>query len=178
MTEKNRSRLRALDDTSKLLALVQLPGKLLDLAERQQKPRRAALLAQMAVAIEVLLMAPLRISNLANLDIELHLVRPNRASRNLHIVIPENEVKNGEPLEYPLPPESVVLIERYLARHRPALASPACTALFPGRSAAKSISTLRQQLIRTVYAHTGLKVHPHLFRQPRRVRGGTQAAGT
>src|SRR5437868_2068020 len=65
----------------------------------------------MAVAIELLLMAPVRMSNLTTLDIEKNLVRPGQG-KALHIVIGAEEVKNREPLEYPLPPESVDLLEQ------------------------------------------------------------------
>jgi hypothetical protein len=80
LTAKNRSRLRALDDPKMALALVQLPAKLMAWADRERRPLRAARLAQTAVAIEVLLMAPIRIGNLANLDLERHLIRPSRVA--------------------------------------------------------------------------------------------------
>ena len=74
-------------------------------------------------------------------------------------------MKNGEPLEYPLPPGSVALIERYLAQFRPALAPAGSTALFPGGSqGCKHGNTLREQIADAVFAHTGMRVNPHLFR--------------
>jgi len=76
----------------------------------------------MAVAIELLVMAPLRMRNLTTLDIEQNLVRPGQG-RALHIVIGGEEVKNGEPLDYPLPLESVDLLERYISEFRPHLTS-------------------------------------------------------
>jgi hypothetical protein len=48
--------------------------------------------AQMAVAIEILLMAPIRMRNLVNLDIERNLVRSVQGGA-LHIVIGAEEVK-------------------------------------------------------------------------------------
>ena len=115
------------------LALVRLPGRLVNIAERHRHPYRAAVLVQMAVAVEILLMTGLRINNLANLDIERHLVRPSRRKPDLHIVIAGEEVKNREPLEYPLPAESAALVQRYLEEFRPRLARDGSTALFPGR---------------------------------------------
>jgi integrase len=165
LTAKNRSRLRALDDPKTALALVQLPEKLMAMADRERRPLRAARRAQTAVAIEILLMAPIRVGNLSTLDIERHLIRPSRAANTLHIVIEGNEVKNSEPLEYPLPPGSVELIQRYLARFRPALAPAGSTALFPGGSnGSKHSNTLREQIGEAVFTHTGVRVHPHLFR--------------
>jgi integrase len=116
------------------------------------------------VAIEILLMAPIRITNLADLDLEQHLIRPSRTKGSLHIVIESDETKNREPLEYPLPPGSVELIERYLARFRPALA-PGSSAFFPGGSnGTKHGNTLREQIADAVFTHTGMRVNPHLFR--------------
>ena len=109
-------------------------------------------------------MAPVRMSNLTKLDIEQNLVRPGQG-RALHIVIGAEEVKNREPLEYPLPPESVDLLERYIREFRPHLTSAGNTALFPGIGGGpKNQAFFGTQISRTVRAHTGLRVHPHLFR--------------
>jgi integrase len=77
-------------------------------------------------------MAPVRMSNLVKLDIERNLCQAGQASEALHIVLGAEEVKNREPLEYPLPPESVDLLERYIRDFRPHLTSAGNTALFPG----------------------------------------------
>jgi integrase len=165
LTQKNRSRLRHLDDPQNVAALLHLPHILIDLAARNPRPYAGALQAQTAVAIEILLMAPLRIGNLARLDLERNLVRPGR-SNIVHVVIEPEDVKNREPLEYPLPPESVALIERYLSEFRPRFAPPGCcTALFPGRSGGtKSLNALRDQICKAVHRYTGMKINPHLFR--------------
>jgi integrase len=165
LTEKNRGRLRAFDSRDNLLALVRLPGRLVTIAERGAHPYQAAVLVQMAVAIEILLMTGMRINNLVNLDVDRHLVRPARHQPGLHIVIGGEEVKNGEPLEFPLPAESAGLIDRYLREFRPRLTRGGSTALFPGRGAApKALNVLRQQIIGVVFKYTGLRVNPHLFR--------------
>jgi integrase len=164
LTETNRTRLRPFDDYGNICALLRLPAELIRLAYRHRNPRRGAVLAQLAVAIEILLMAPIRMSNLVNIDIERNLVRPGRG-RALHIVMATEEVKNGEPLEYPLPPESIDLIERYIRKFRPHLVSAGNSALFPGIGAGpKNQDFFGTQISRTIRAHTGLRVHPHLFR--------------
>jgi integrase len=165
LTERNRVRLRAFDDRDNLLALVRLPGRLVHIAERHRHPYQAAVLVQMAVAVEILLMTGLRINNLTNLDIERHLVRPSRHKPDLHVVIAAEEVKNREPLDYPLPIESAALIQRYLEEFRPRLVRDGSTALFPGRGRTpKALNALRQQIIAVVFKYTGLRVNPHLFR--------------
>ncbi len=163
MTAKNRERLRPLDDPAMQLALVRLPQELMRRAESGKlRPQRAALQAQIAVAIEILLMAPMRMRNLIGLDLDRHLVRPALTRGVLHIVIPREEVKNSEELDYPLPEESASLIGRYLEKHRPLLASAENRALFPGPGGgAKSEHTLSSQItleitrnIQTAHART------------------------
>jgi integrase len=168
LTERNRKRLRTFDDGGgSARALLRLPQRLFELADRLPAERRpqAALLVQSAVAIELLLMAPLRIGNLAMLDRDQHLVRPGRARSTLHLVIEGRDVKNGENLEYPLPAQTVALVERYLAEFHPALAPSGSTALFPGRRAPlKGSQALGKQISATIFRHTGLRINPHLFR--------------
>jgi integrase len=165
LTEKNRGRLRQFDDPENVAALLGLPHKLIGIASRKRNVRAGALLAQIAVAIEILIMAPIRLDNLRCLDIEQNLVRPHRRSKELHVVFPATDVKNREPLDYPLPVPSVALIERYLLEFRPHLASPSCIALFPGRwGKPKRANTLRGQICQIIRSHTGLEMNPHLFR--------------
>ena len=164
LTETNRNRLRSFDDRGNVASLLKLPGELMEQARRHPNARRGAVRAQMAVAIEILLMAPIRVSNLVDLDIERNLVRPGQG-KALHIVIAAEEVKNREPLEYPLPPESIDLIERYIREFRPHLASPETRFLFPGvEGGSKNQASFGTQISRTIRAQTGLRIHPHLFR--------------
>lgn len=165
LTEKNRNLLRQFDDPDNVTALLDLPQKLIGIAERKRNPRAVALLVQLAVAIEILTMAPIRLGNLCGLDLEQNLVRPRRRSKELHIILPAEQVKNREALEYPLPLPSVELIERFVKEFRPRLASPNCTALFPGRSgSAKKPVTLGPQISQTIRSCTGLMMNPHSFR--------------
>jgi integrase len=164
LTETNRTRLRPFDDRGNVAGLLKLPDELMRQARRHRNLQRGAVRAQMAVAIEILLMAPIRMSNLVKLDTERNLIRPGQG-RALHIVIAAEEVKNREPLEYPLPSESVELLERYIREFRPHLTSKRNTALFPGiADGPKNQAFFGDQISRAVRAHTGLQVHPHLFR--------------
>ena len=73
-------------------------------------PRKdAALLVQNALAIALLIVAPMRVKNLANLHLERH-VTGTRAGSNgpVHLVIPAHEVKNEVDLRFPLPPDVVL----------------------------------------------------------------------
>jgi hypothetical protein len=59
LTDKNRALLRQFDDPANVAALLWLPQKLIGTAGRTRNRGAAALLAQIAVAIEILTMAPL-----------------------------------------------------------------------------------------------------------------------
>jgi hypothetical protein len=77
LTETSRTRLRAFDDDANILVLLRLPEELMRQARRHRNVQRGAVRAQLAVAVEILLMAPIRMSNLVKLDIE-QLVRPGQ----------------------------------------------------------------------------------------------------
>lgn len=161
LTAKNRDRLRPLQDPEATRALIGLPMTLLrDVETGRAKPHRHALLIQTAVAIEILLFAPIRIGNLAKLDIDRHIIW---VGKKLHIVIPAGEVKNKVDLEFELPDASATLMNLYLERYRTAPSEN--RALFPGRATCpKAVGTLRGQIQGVIHSYTGLTVNPHLFR--------------
>ena len=167
LTPKNRERLRPFDDLHHVGALLHLPGRLMRDAQRAKPDqRRGALDAQIAVAIEILQMCPLRISNLAFLNIERHLAfsRGGRAGL-VHIVIPGEEVKNGQPIESELPADATKLLVSYLDKFRPRLIEHTSPWLFPGRNGGpKHPRVLAKQISDTIRQRTGLDVNPHLFR--------------
>lgn len=134
------------------------------LALRERRSYKAALLAQTAVAIEILEMTLMRMRNLVGLDIERHLQRARR-NGSLHIVIEGDETKNYTAQEYPLPSVTAELLDRYLAEYRHILADPGNSALFPGKKGgAKHANTLADQIKSAVWTHVGLRWNPHLFR--------------
>jgi integrase len=120
------------------------------------------MLAQMAAAIALLQAAPIRLKNLTAIDVEKHLIgRGNR----LYLVIPEDEVKNGEPIDFELPAETRDVLAWYVREHRPLLISKATDALFPGRRGpAKASHLLAAQIARAMFKYAGLKFNVHLFR--------------
>ena len=164
MTETNRKRLRQFDDLENVRSLMILPEKLLAEANGVKTPTpAAALLVQTAVAIEILLMVPLRRRNLVQLDLNRHLVRINKGRTQLRI--PGAEVKNGADIEATLPDRSVRLIERYLEIYRPLLLTDASSFLFPGlTNRPKSCERLSLQISTTIKERCGLQMHLHLFR--------------
>ncbi len=165
MVERNRARLRPFDEPAAVRALLSLPQRLLVQAEAMPSGERAALTVQTALAVELLLVAPIRIKNLAGIDIETHLTRPGRSRNSVVLSFEREEVKNRQTLDYPLPETTVRLLERYLAEFRPLLAPTGSTALFPRRDGrSKGRAALGVRISQTIFKHTGLRMHPHLFR--------------
>ncbi|MCK5276263.1 MAG: hypothetical protein KAR37_16530, partial [Alphaproteobacteria bacterium] len=93
LTPKNRATLRLFEDERNKERLLMFPIDAMDQANRMSNraPVKAALLAQTALAVEILIMMPLRLNNLDNLHLDRHLDwRGNR----LFIIIPAINVKN------------------------------------------------------------------------------------
>ena len=167
MTEKNRGRLRPFDDPRNVGLILNLPKKTTDQARLNDSGiEKDALRVQWAVAVEILLMAPMRRKNLAGLHIDRHILRTRSSDGAVHLVIPGVEVKNGEPLDYCLPQETTELLDTYLRDFRPRLCTPDNPWLFPGQAPdkPKSEHTLSIQIKNYIQRETGLEVHVHLFR--------------
>ena len=166
LTPKNRDRLRQFDDPANVAALVGLPQRIAMQLSRRTNPSRAdALAMQKALAVELLLMVPMRIGNLASLDLERNILRTRGSRGVVHLNIPAEEVKNGFAIEAELPPETVRLLDVYLERYRPLLLAHPSSWLFPGKSdRPKSRHGLGTQISAFLRRECGLQVNPHLFR--------------
>ena len=133
LTKKNTAVIRTFKNPENRNRLKVLPGRLFDeaLAERDA-PIKAAVKAEIALAVQILLLAPMRVANLAALNLEKNVIRVGRIEPVYHLVIPPEEVKNEEPLEYPLPKEMNEMIGMYLGVFRPRLCRNPTPWLFPG----------------------------------------------
>lgn len=165
MTPANRTRLRPLLDEETKIRLLNLPERMrAEIVRRGAPTRSLALELQTAVAIEVLIMMPLRIKNLNHLKIGVDLLRGR--DKGWTIAIPEEDVKNGMPLEALLPAPTARLIDLYLEKYWPLLADPNTAWLFPGQDPRKPKcqDALRQQIQKSIWVRCGLRFNPHTFR--------------
>ena len=165
MTERNKARLRPLDDPKRVTDLLMLPVRLKQEVVAAGAPTLTlARKLQTAVAIELLIMVSPRIRNLASLKIGVHLItdRPGRMT----LAIPGQEVKNGQSLEAILTPQTVQLIDLYIRKYRPLLAQAGSPFLFPGQAAevSKTCEGMRAPIVRCIRQRCGLDFRPHTFR--------------
>ena len=166
LTPENRRRLTQFDDARNVIKLLALPDRLVAGAAALGDEQRAALMVQMALAISILLAAPLRLRNLAGLNPSRHLIRTGGVVDGRRFVFRSSvrRLKNRQVLDYPLPDRTVELLDLYLARYRPLLDADGAW-LFPGRNGrAKDPNLLSAQIQATIRRETGLVMHVHLFR--------------
>jgi integrase len=162
MTEKNQARLRQFDNDAHVEALLHLPQRVFaELARKDDGSIAAARWAMRALAVELLLHAPIRLNNLAGLRTDRHLVSMRvRSVVTIHLVIRGEETKNSEALELQLAEGSIALLALYLERYHPRLAPQGSPWLFPNRQGERCGNTVFARV-----AHeAGLQMNVHLFR--------------
>jgi integrase len=163
MTPKNRARLAQLDDPRQMDMLLLLPERLMTIATRIKEPTKTeALVAQDAIALSILTNVPLRISNLASLEVGRSLVMGERTGQ---IELDGSETKTAVPLTAPLPAPLIAQIKLYLKRFHPLLAPPGCAMLFPSRNGHhKDPTVIARQTMKRLRVECGIAFNPHLFR--------------
>jgi integrase len=148
--------------------VIRLPYRLMDEARalREQAPVKAALRAQLAVAVGLLTVAPVRCGNLVRTRLGENLNRPEGPDTPFWLVFPHYDVKNSMKLEFPLKANLTGLIDEYLAEHRMVLLRGSTEDwLFPGEGGSfKTPSMFSDQITEAVEKATGLRVRAHQFR--------------
>lgn len=167
MTDRNRQRLRQFDYRANVRALLQLPRKVFSEA-RRAKPatEKDARRLTLALAVELLTVAPMRVGNLCTLELDRHFLVIGRGKSAMrHIIIPAAEMKSDRMFEMIVPPKTAEMIDFYLEVVRPVLHPGPSPFLFPsirgGHRAKTSFSTAISKFLKR---ETGLIMHPHLFR--------------
>jgi integrase len=167
LTPKNRDRLRQFDNSINVQALITVPSRIGARYEKRANPTRAdALAVQSALAVEILLMVPIRIGNLAGLDLDNNILRTRAKGRAVtHLAIAADQVKNGMAIEAELPAETAQLLDLYVERFRPLLLPQPSSWLFPNSTGGpKKPGYLGLQISKFLERECGLRVNPHLFR--------------
>ena len=169
LSDKNNRAMAQFDDPKTIEAFVSLPSKLWTKAERSNKTastnrrtKEAQLCVQTAIAIEILIFAPMRISNLQNLRLDQHISWQNKQAV---IHIPRAQVKNDIDLVFKLPLTVSQRIQTYIRDWRALYTEGANPYLFPGRKMnPKDGTRLRRQISKALWDEAGIKLTPHQFR--------------
>lgn len=167
MADKNRATLRCFDDAATAERLLTLGDAAVATFRRAINPKvRHALALQVALAIEILIAAPVRSQNLASIDLSRHLIwRVEGRKAVAHLVFPAVEVKNDADLEFRLPGHLIAMLTLYLEAARPLLAGASDTYLFPGcGNRPKGPSLLSKQIAMVTQRALGTRVTAHQFR--------------
>jgi integrase len=168
LTEKNMTLVRQVISGNVWSRVINLPEALMAQARllRDQSPVKAAVTAQLAVAIAILTNAPVRLGNLVQIRLNKNLIKPGGPENPYMLVFPDYDVKNRVNLEFPFDQELTGLIDEYLHRFRATLLRGANELwLFPGEiGGCKDAKTFSGQITERVEKATDLFITVHQFR--------------
>jgi hypothetical protein len=168
LTDKNTALIRQVLTPGVWSRVVKLPQDMMSTAasQRSSAPLKAAVTAQIAVAIAILTVAPVRLANLAAIKLGVNLIKPDGPDSNYWLTFPDYDVKNRVRLNYPLEPYLTRMIDEYVHDYRPILLRGRNEDwLFPGQHrGAKSNVLLSGQVTQRIYQATGLRMTVHQFR--------------
>jgi integrase len=166
LTEKNKDLLRQFNDKGLLQRLVNLPDRLWRHAAGELKAsRRQFIDLQNALAIDILLVAPLRMRNLTALNFDEHIRWPQGQGKPAIVLFKSDETKNNVPLEFELP---IVLSDRlYVYRNKiaPTVVGKRPDHLFlTWRGKPRTQAAIAVAIETTVLKYVGVRLTPHQFR--------------
>jgi integrase len=165
MVRKNRERLRQFDLPANVDALMRLPKRMLDKVEKDNTgSHQDALRLMFALAVEILIVAPMRVQNLCELDLDrdIIVIRRGRA-RHLHISIAKT--KTEVRFERGLPVQTIAMFDTFVDTYRMRVCNTPGSLLFPGREGSgRAVTRFSTAISEFIYRETGLVMNPHLFR--------------
>jgi site-specific recombinase XerD len=148
--------------------VVSLPNVLMQQARsaKDHAPTKAALTAQLAVAIAILTFAPIRVSNLVGIELGKNLIKPGGLNSPYWLVFEHYDVKNRVDLNFKFDQPLTDLIDEYVHEFRPAVLRGANASwLFPGEGGEpKTVNTFGIQITERIEKAVGLRITPHQFR--------------
>jgi hypothetical protein len=168
MTDKNIAVIRQVLTPGVWPEVVKLPFAMMEVArsQRAHMPVRAAVTVQLAVAIAILSVAPVRLTNLTSIRLGTNLIKPGGPHAKYWLVFPDYDVKNRVRLDFRLEDYLTELIDEYVHDFRPDLLRGRNEDwLFPGqRGGTKGKICLSGQITERIETATGLRMTVHQFR--------------
>lgn len=168
ITEKNMTVIRAVLMSDIWARVCSLPSQLMIEATRKlnSSPRQAAILATVAVQIQILIYAPIRVGNLLAIKLGVNLKREMGHERSYRLYFPDYDVKNRVPLDFNLTSPTAEMIDDYINLFRPHLGEGhRGDWLFPGEAGQQRSSTHASASIAAIVERrVGMRVTAHQFR--------------
>jgi integrase len=168
LTEKNLKLVRLVLTDGIWSEVTSLPNILMRQARHatDHAPIKAALTAQLAVAVAILTFAPIRLSNLVAIELGQSLIKPGGLSSDYRLVFPHYDVKNRVDLDFKFDQALTELIDEYVHECRPVLLRGSNASwLFPGETGEpKTASMFSTQITERIERATGLRITVHQFR--------------
>jgi integrase len=167
LAPKNRVLLKRFKDPDLLARFVTMPQHVFQkIIVKNDLTPIDAIRARVALAIEILLHAPLRIQNLHALDLGVHYKAYGQGPKaRVVLEFTAAEVKNSVDLSYPLPAPAAGMVAVFRERLRPLLADPGNPYLFAGRAQRPmQAEHLSKQIAKMTFDVVGIRVTAHQFR--------------
>ena len=168
MTEKNLQLVRKVLTPGIWKSVVLLPETLMREARANlgHAPVKAALTAQIAVAIAILVYAPIRLKNLVSIEMDKNLIKPGGPNGSFLLTFPYFDVKNRVDLNFEFDAGLTGLIDEYIHDFRRHLLRGSNTNwLFPGVTGQpKTASMFSGQITERIEEATGVRLTAHQFR--------------
>ena len=165
MTDNNQNKLRPFLDDAHCANIASLASRVMAKLDQDKPSILDAVLAQSAVAVSILQSAPMRMRNLASLNLDRHI---HRVSDSVcHIVIPGDQVKNEQDLDFPLGKRTIYLLDIYTTLYRPLLLKGAIdrgSLFISWNGVQKTEAALSAQITKFIKDEAGYHLNPHAFR--------------
>ena len=168
MTQKNLKLVRRVLNSEVWARVINCPDVLMRRARslKDQAPVKAAVTAQIAVAVAIVTAAPVRASNLATIRLGENLIKPGGPDTPYLLVFPDYDVKNQVDLTFELDEYVTAVIDEYVHDYRPAVTRGSNEDwLFPGgEGGAKDAHLMGIQVTDRIQKVTGLRITLHQYR--------------
>ena len=168
LTPKNLGLVRQVLTDGVWNEVVSLPDVLMQRAReaRDHAPTKAAVSAELAIAIAILTFAPIRLSNLVGIALDQNLIKPGGLNTPYWLVFPDYDVKNRVDLNFRFDQSLTDLIDEYIREFRPVLLRGSNASwLFPGEAGnPKTKLQFGKQITVRIQKAIGVRITPHQFR--------------
>jgi integrase len=168
LTPKNLKLIRQVLNSEVWARVINCPDDLMRRARslKDQAPVKAAVTAQIAVAVAILTSAPVRATNLASIRLGENLIKSGGPDMPYLLVFPHYDVKNRVDLEFEFDEFVTAVVDEYVHDYRPVLMRGRSEDwLFPGETKGfKDAHFLGIQVTERIQKATGLRITLHQYR--------------